>query len=707
MNLRDLPLETMAEIVAFLNLADLRILLLSGDFILLRKLKNGGVISVYANLVSGYTREPRFRDGGFVSEKFDKVSFSPAFEEIKTIRQIHLDDRKFVTGKILPSTQFLWNYGSNLVKMWIRSPHVYSLFLSTECIEFIKVERRYRLWSLNEIAALPAAYGSRYPGQNLNLWVPIATILPSMRSLCLYSDFWYREKAILFEKRLELLCSFQRLLPTSLTEYGTNTHSGYQQPLLESLPPHLEALNFGKRTWLPKPQQLDSQSQTWPSTLTTLKYPLMSSYEALKTSLLTTLAISADLNLLASYLPHTLTYLQVMSPVTSHSAYNSAIQALPRSLKYLRLRRGNRLNIAALPPSLTHLSLKAVEELQWEQITKLPRTLTYLRLSRCGVGEFKPWEREIAAVLPNIRILRLDIYYGSKKGVIDNTWTLPAHLTHLECRNVIFSQEMPLNHFGAITQLHLISTCVEEEWLLQLPMQIYIVKIGSVKLRGILTKTDSKLLRLSGKILVDTFKYWVKNQSQQFGRDIYVVEIKIDELLVLPPHIQSISRKLRLSPLISPNILPASLTSLPNKHVLSLGQMIPALKTYKGLIIHLSEDDAPTYLSTLDPSLSSFALPQQLASSIAKQNNLPDSAFEVKLSFNCDLMALLPSSLTALTLTRQFDWSPEAPCLFFYSDFGKTCRYFGECDQTHACQYELQIPYSARSSACLCRFQGF
>jgi hypothetical protein len=92
--------------------------------------------------------------------------------------------------------------------------------------------------------------------------------------------------------------------------------------------------------------------------------------------------------------------------------------------------------------------------------------------------------------------------------------------------------------------------------------------------------------------------------------------------------------------------------------------MIPALKTYKGLIIHLSEDDAPTYLSTLDPSLSSFALPQQLASSIAKQNNLPDSAFEVKLSFNCDLMALLPSSLTALTLTRQFDWSPEAPCLF-------------------------------------------
>jgi hypothetical protein len=666
MNLRDLPLETLAEISAFLPLPYLGLLLLSGDAVLLQKLKNGGVSSIRAEVVHGYLRELRFKDAYRISRKYTQVSLTPAFQVLKGLRQVQLHDKSLTSRPLATSNQFLLDCGQNLVKVWIRSTGVYRLFLNATFLEYVSntpAIRKDPLVGISDIVKICQSYNQRFPGQELDPWLPISSMLPSIRSLNICAPI--RRHGTIDQAIAEkMFANFQRLLPSSLSEFGTNVHCGEQPILMESLPAHLEVLNFEQEVWM-SPNKVSRDldlvcSPAWPKTLEVLRWPKMESFSGIPALALTTLLIRGNLNDFVSFLPHTLTSLKVVASLRTRGSYSAAIHALPRSLTSLRLHRVVSMDFLGLPPALLHLCIKGLDELEWEQLKSLPKTLTYLRLIECNPTNSNFFSEEFAAMLPNLTVLRVNPRYDPPNVEIDGDCIFPPHLTHLQSNSWTISETQPPQTFGSITQLHLMSATISEEFMIHLPMQIYVVKFGTIELQGLLARHDSNLIHLSGRTLVTNFESWVKNQMTYFGRDVFVNEITIGEIQALPMCIQSISRKLRLSPLISLSLLPTSLTSLSQSYNLNfdgLGQLPSSLKSCKGLTIRIPESEAPKFLNGLDPSLTRISLPHQLASTVARLTNAPDDAFEIKLYFNRELILLLPSSLTQLTLSQKFDWS--------------------------------------------------
>jgi hypothetical protein len=225
MRFEELPPETMAEILNFLDMPHLGLLLLTGASELYRKMINGGATSLQGVVSKTRVNTSYISDGFSVSRKYIDISFTSLFASLKRLRNMTIS---FVSEQaMVPSWSVLQSCSESLVKLYIKSPRALEPFVTC------KIPGYYEAMSNNSpytcLANEVARFQKENPLQKLNPWVPIATLLPSLRSLHIYApigQFSSISNEKLFPGRMQMLIDFQLLLPPSLTVFGWNAHNG-------------------------------------------------------------------------------------------------------------------------------------------------------------------------------------------------------------------------------------------------------------------------------------------------------------------------------------------------------------------------------------------------------------------------------------------------------------------------------------------------
>jgi hypothetical protein len=601
----------MTQILDLLDMPHLGLLLLTGDSNLTNKLQNGGVSSLRGVTILSVLNKVYFRDGLNVSHKHARVSFTPLFEKLKCLRSMRLD---FINdlSRTVPTTLALMS--QTLVSLWIKAPNALTPFVKLEEIDF---DTKKELLTYHHICYAVKCFEIANPGKQLNLWVPISDILPSLRSLHIYpliGQSWHEED---WQTPLKMLADFQRFLPHSLTSFGWNAHGGQRQELLDSLPPHIEVLEFEERIWMGS-FDLDVVLKL-PPNLTKLKYPYCDNLLHLSSTPLESLTMVVGRFETADdfQLPPTLTQMRAK---ISHSGElaTPVIEALPPTLKRLRIEGGVSLSdLELLPPSLIHLKIVALDPLDPGLFAKLPQTLTHLSVSRIASVTFDFWN-QLSTALPNLKALRFILQPGDYNYGINIYWELPPHLTRLECRYVRFSNFEPPTNFWALTHLHILDLELSERLLVQMPTKIVSVRVRTIKLAGFTTKDDSSLTHLSKSIILNHFQTWLDEQRARYGRVIFSAQVMIGEICALPQNLQTISRKLCPAPLA------IRLPSLDGDQPAEISDpegslhVPPSMKSLNAFTFHLSHSDIFRLLEEMSRrgDVKSLVLPYQLVQAV-------------------------------------------------------------------------------------------
>jgi hypothetical protein len=189
--------------------------------------------------------------------------------------------------------------------------------------------------------------------------------------------------------------------------------------------------------------------------------------------------------------------------------------------------------------------------------------------------------------------------------------------------------------------------------LLQIPVQVTSVKLYKIHLQGITAKDDSSLTHLSPRIIVDHFKDWVKRQRELHGRMIFSVATSIVDICAIPKNVQTISRKLRVAPLIfamsrfteDPPFLfdPNGLLEIPS-----------CMKSMAPFSFDLSPKALLAILEDIPSDVKSLALPQQLVEYARSYFQPPVDGFRISNSIPGSALMKLPSGLTKLVFSEKF-----------------------------------------------------
>jgi hypothetical protein len=241
----------------------------------------------------------------------------------------------------------------------------------------------------------------------------------------------------------------------------------------------------------------------------------------------------------------------------------------------------------------------------------------------------------------------------------DYDWVLPPHLTRLECRNVGWSQP---SNFGALTQLYFYHLELFEDQLLKIPSHVIAVKVGSIRLHGLTAKDDSSLTHLCGRAIIDRFQQWQNEQKTRYGRVIFSFKTRIVQIFALPPKVQTISRKLRLSGL-ELSLSPSGAKIVDPTGLLHIPSTIKSLNAFTFDLIR--KEDICRLLDDIgkNDQVTSLVLPQQLAHPVGSYFCPPLNGFRISAFFDSDCLAHLPTNLTKLTFSDGYEEAFETSSL--------------------------------------------
>lgn len=206
-----LPPELLLEITSQLNFRQLTFLLLTGNRLLTIKLQHGGVDRLDLELAYPAMGKAHYGPNTIGPKNYADFSRSICFTALKSLKTVIIEG--FQTFK--PDSVLSVAVGA------LKLENIVELYLSTSDSLRVFIPAKYHstlfqksLFSVPSIWSQVRKLESQN-GKELDLWLPISEILPSIKSLQVYS-FIHRSKEEDFSSTiLKHWANFQRLLPLS------------------------------------------------------------------------------------------------------------------------------------------------------------------------------------------------------------------------------------------------------------------------------------------------------------------------------------------------------------------------------------------------------------------------------------------------------------------------------------------------------------